>query len=74
MKTPIEEFYEYITANIYFVDADIKKKYKELLIKERDVVIEAYEEGQRREAKEPFWRHGGVYFNHKFNYIWEKLL
>jgi len=72
MKTPVYEFYEYVTNNIYFVDNDIKKKFKEILIKERDAIVEAYEEGQRREAREPFWRHGLPYYHHKYSTKWEE--
>lgn len=38
MKTPIQEFYEYMEGNQYFIGNDLYAKYKELLEKEKDAM------------------------------------
>lgn len=38
MKTPIQEFYEFMEQHQYFIGNDLYEKYKELLEKEKDVI------------------------------------
>ena len=37
MKTPVQELFEYMEQNQYFIGNDLLAKYKELLEKEKDV-------------------------------------
>ena len=45
MKTPIEEFYEFMNQNQYFIGNDLYKKYQALLEKEKEVIMNAYKQG-----------------------------
>ena len=42
MKTPIQEFYEWMEQNQYFVGNDLYGKYHELLEKEKEVIEKAW--------------------------------
>lgn len=45
MKTPIQEFYEFMEQNQYFIGNDLLAKYKELIDKETAVIRDAYLSG-----------------------------
>ena len=45
MKTPIQEFYNFMDEHQYFIDNDLFKKYHELLDKEKEVIKRAYKQG-----------------------------
>jgi len=70
IKTPVQEFYDFVNANIYFLDNEIKEKYRELLLKERNTIVEAYEAGQRRESNDPFFLYGETYYHKKYPIRW----
>lgn len=69
MKTPIQELFEFMEQNQYFIGNELFNKYQELLKKEKEVITEAYIEGcndnilcestDKRRAKE--------YYNNTFN-------
>ena len=42
MKTPIQEFFEFMHQNQYFIGNDLLVKYKEMLEKEKGVINDAY--------------------------------
>ena len=45
MKTPIQEFYNFMDEHQYFIGNDLFKKYHELLEKEKEVIQRAYKQG-----------------------------
>ena len=45
MKTPIQEFYNFMDEHQYFIGNDLFKKYHELLDKEKEVIQRAYKQG-----------------------------
>ena len=45
MKTPIQEFFEFMHQNQYFIGNDLLAKYKEMLEKEKEVINNAYWDG-----------------------------
>lgn len=42
MKTPLQEFYEFMEQNQYFIGNDLYNKYNELLEKEKEVIADAF--------------------------------
>lgn len=53
MKTPIQEFYEFMEQHQYFIGNDLYEKYKELLKKEKEVMCGFQELSQRTD----YWVH-----------------
>lgn len=47
MKTPIQELFEFMEQNQYFIGNDLFDKYQELLDKEKEVITDAYVVGER---------------------------
>lgn len=45
MKTPIQEFYNFMDEHQYFIGNDLFEKYHELLEKEKEVIQRAYKQG-----------------------------
>jgi type I restriction-modification system DNA methylase subunit len=45
MKTPIQEFYNFMNQHQYFIGNDLFKKYHELLDKEKEAIKRAYKQG-----------------------------
>jgi len=45
MKTPLQEFKNFMNQHQYFIDNDLFKKYHELLDKEKEVIKRAYKQG-----------------------------
>ena len=63
MKTPIQEFYEFMNQNQYFIGNDLYKKYQALLEKEKKVIMDAYNSGQQI----PPFDYAEKYFKETFN-------
>ena len=45
MKTPLQEFMEYMDSHQYFIGNDLLSKYKELLDKEKQELKDAFDMG-----------------------------
>lgn len=45
MKTPLQEFYEFMEQNQYFIGNDLYAKYHEMIEKEKEVIMDAYDTG-----------------------------
>ena len=61
MKTPIQEFFEFMHQNQYFIGNDLLAKYKELLEKEKEVIAKAYN------CTNSMAMNGEQYYNETFN-------
>ena len=46
MKTPLQQLFEYMEQNQYFIGNDLLAKYKELIEMEKQQIIEAHISGQ----------------------------
>ena len=62
MKTPVQEFYEFMEQHQYFIGNDLFKKYHDLLEEEKDVIIKAYETGDKYKTEIS----GEKYYNETF--------
>ena len=64
MKTPIQEFYEFMEQHQYFIGNDLYEKYKELLKKEKQTIIDAVDYGTSDWGS---YKNPEEYFNKTFN-------
>jgi hypothetical protein len=70
MKTPLEELMYYMEQNQYFIGNDLLAKYKELLEKEKEVIMNAFIEANVQEGR--FTHLNKVYAEYYYNDLFEK--
>lgn len=66
MKTPLQELYEFMEQNQYFIGNDLYAKYHELIKKEKEVIQDAFIEGYQKSLVYPD-QEAVIYYNKKFN-------
>lgn len=72
MKTPLQEFYEFIEQNQYFIGNDLYAKYHELIQEEKEWIVAAYHFGwddganNYRPVSEVIYEDGEDFYNKKF--------
>jgi hypothetical protein len=62
MKTPLTELIEFMEQNQYFIGNDLYAKQKELLEKEKKMVVDAVNSNKGING----WKDGEEYFNETF--------
>jgi hypothetical protein len=62
MKTPLTELIEFMEQNQYFIGNDLYAKQKELLEKEKQMVVDAVNSNKGING----WKDGEEYFNETF--------
>jgi hypothetical protein len=63
--TALQELITYMEENFYLTD-ESREKFVEVLEKDKQQIIEAFNSGQAKEASECFWTKGNYYYENKY--------